>query len=159
MRGNEKLLKVLNQRLADEIIAINQYMVQSEMCNSWGYEKLHKAIDKQTIDEMHHVRWLIQRIIFLEGTPYLVRLDEVKIGRTVLEMVKNNQEAEIMGLLTYNAAVSLAHEIEDEGSVNMLTKIIKMEESHIDWGEKQLTQINQMGLENYLANQTNNVIS
>jgi bacterioferritin len=146
-------------RLADEIISINQYIVQSEMCNNWGYEKLHKAIDRQAIDEVRHVRWLIQRIIFLEGTPALARLDEVKIGRTVLDMVKNNQETKLMGLLTYNAAVSLAHEIKDEGSVNMLTKIIKMEESHLDWGEKQITQINQMGLKNYLANQTNGVIN
>lgn len=153
MKGNEKLITVLNQRLADELTAINQYMVHSEMCNNWGYGMLHKAIEKQAIDEMHHAEWLIQRIIFLEGAPAVSKLNSVKIGKTVLEMVSNDQDAEITGLLAYNSAIKLAHEVADEGSVDLLTKILKMEEGHVDWAEIQRAQIEQMGIENYLNNQ------
>ena len=153
MKGNEKLLTVLNQRLADELTAINQYMVHSEMCENWGYSKLHTAIKKQAMDEMHHAEWLIERIIFLEGTPVVSKLNSVKIGKTVLEIVSNDQDAELTGLLAYNAAIKVAHEVADEGSVELLTKILKMEEGHVDWAEIQRTQIAQMGLENYLTNQ------
>jgi bacterioferritin len=154
MKGNEKLITALNQRLADELTAINQYMVHSEMCNNWGYGKLHKAIEMQAMDEMHHAEWLIQRIIFLEGSPAVTKLNPIKIGKTVLEMVSNDQEAEITGLLAYNKAINLAHEVADEGSVELLTKILKMEEGHVDWAEIQRSQIEQMGMENYLTNQT-----
>jgi bacterioferritin len=154
MKGNEKLITALNQRLADELTAINQYMVHSEMCNNWGYGKLHKAIEMQAMDEMHHAEWLIQRIIFLEGSPAVTKLNPIKIGKTVLEMVSNDQEAEITGLLAYNTAINLAHEVADEGSVELLTKILKMEEGHVDWAEIQRSQIEQMGMENYLTNQT-----
>lgn len=159
MKGNEKLLKILNQRLADELTAVNQYMVHSEMCENWGYAKLHKAIRLQAMDEMHHAEWLIERIIFLEGTPEVSKLNPIKIGKTVLEMVTNDQEAEIKGLKDYNAAIKLSHEIADEGSVDLLTKILKMEEGHVDWAEIQRAQINQMGLENYLTNQAEGTIS
>lgn len=153
MRGNEKLLEVLNQRLADELTAINQYMVHSEMCENWGYNKLHLAIRKQAMDEMHHAEWLIERIIFLEGSPTVSKLNSIKIGKTVLEMVTNDQDSEVAGLQAYNAAIKLAHEVSDEGSVELLTKILTMEEGHIDWAEVQRSQIEQMGLENYLTNQ------
>ncbi len=153
MKGNEKLLTVLNQRLADELTAINQYMVHSEMCSNWGYGKLHKAIRMQAMDEMHHAEWLIERIIFLEGFPVVSKLNPVKIGKTVLEMVTNDQNAEIIGLKDYNAAIKIAHEVNDEGSVDLLTKILKMEEGHVDWAEIQCSQIDQVGIEKYLAHQ------
>lgn len=159
MKGNEKLLTVLNQRLADELTAINQYMVHSEMCNNWGFGILHKAIEKQAMDEMHHAEWLIQRIIFLDGTPEVSKLNPMKIGKTVLEMVSNDQDAEIKGLLAYNSAINLAHEVADEGSVDLLTKILKMEEGHVDWAEMQRAQIEQMGTQNYLTNQAESVAS
>jgi len=159
MKGNEKLLAVLNQRLADELTAINQYMVHSEMCENWGYGKLHTALRLQAMDELIHAEWLIERIIFLEGTPEVSKLNSIKIGKTVIEMVTNDQKAEIKGLKDYNAAIKLSHEISDEGSVDLLTKILKMEEGHIDWAEIQRTQIEQMGLENYLANQAEGTIS
>lgn len=154
MKGNEKVITSLNERLADELTAINQYMVHSEICENWGYEKLHKAIEKQAMDEMHHAEWLIQRIIFLDGSPVVSRLNPIKIGKTALEMVTNDQEAEITGLQAYNAAIKLAHEAVDEGTVELLTKILKMEEGHVDWAEKQRSQIDQIGIEKYLANQT-----
>lgn len=154
MKGNEKIINTLNQLLADELTAINQYMVHSEMCDNWGYDKLHKAIEQQAMDEMHHAEWLIQRIIFLEGTPIVSKLNPMKIGQSVPEMIGNDQEAEYMAIRAYNEAIRLAHEVDDQVTVDLLMNILKMEEGHVDWAEKQRAQIEQMGLENYLANQT-----
>ena len=154
MKGNEKLLTVLNQLLADELSAISQYMVHSEMCDNWGYDKLHTAIESQAKDEMHHAEWLIQRIIFLDGTPVVSKLNPIKIGTSVLEMVSNDQEAELGAVRAYNDAIALAHEVGDQASVDLLIQILKMEEGHEDWAEIQRTQIEQMGLQNYLARQT-----
>lgn len=159
MKGNDKLLVVLNQLLADELTAINQYMVHSEMCDNWGYGKLHRAIEKQARDEMHHAEWLIRRIIFLEGIPVASKLNPMKIGKTVLEMVSNDEDAEVAAVRAYNAAISLAHEVADQSTVELLTKILIMEEGHVDWAEIQRAQIEQMGLENYLTNQTEGAAS
>jgi bacterioferritin len=104
MKGDERLLTTLNQLLADELTAISQYMVHSEMCENWGYDKLHKAIERQAKDEMHHAEWLIRRIIFLEGTPEISRLNPIKIGRSILDMVANDQEAELGAVRAYNRA-------------------------------------------------------
>jgi bacterioferritin len=154
MKGNHKLVNVLNELLADELTAISQYMVHSEMCENWGYEKLHKAIESQAKDEMHHAEWLIRRIIFLEGTPVVSKLNPIKVGQTVLEMVSNDQEAENAALRAYNAAIGLAHEVADQATADLLMQILKMEEGHVDWAEMQRAQIEQMGLDNYLTNQT-----
>jgi len=159
LKGNVKLITVLNQRLADELTAINQYMVHSEMCSNWGYGKLHLAIRKQAMDEMHHAEWLIERIIFLDGSPTVSKLNAIKIGKTVSEMISNDNNDEHDAVSTYNAAIKLAHEVGDEGTVDLLTKILKMEEGHVDWAEIQRAQIEQMGLENYLAAQSENVKS
>lgn len=154
MKGNEKLISVLNSLLADELTVINQYMVQSEMCANWGYSKLHKAIRKQAMDEMHHAEWLIERIIFFEGAPKVSKLNPMKIGKTVSEIISNDDETELKVVSEYNDAIKLAREVGDQGSVDLLTKILKEEEGHVDWAEIQRAQIEQMGLENYLANQT-----
>jgi len=153
MKGNDKLIAVLNELLADELTAISQYMVHSEMCSSWGYEKLHAKIEKQAIDEMHHAEWLIQRILFLEGTPVVSKLRPMKIGASVLDMVTNDQGAEQEAVRSYNKGIRLAHDVEDQSTADLLTRILKMEEAHIDWAEVQRSQIEQMGLANYLANQ------
>ncbi len=154
MKGNDKLLVVLNERLADELTAINQYMVHSEMCENWGYGKLNLAIRKQAMDEMHHAEWLIERILFLDGAPTVSKLNAIKIGKTVTEIIGNDKDDELDAVKTYNAAIVLAHEVGDEGTVDLLTKILKMEEGHVDWAEIQRSQIEQMGLENYLATQS-----
>jgi bacterioferritin len=153
MKGNEKLLEVLNSLLADELTAINQYMVHSEMCENWGYGKLHAAIRKQAMDEMFHAEWLIERIIFFDGVPTVSTLNKMHIGKSVLEMVNNDNHDELDAVKTYNAAINLAREVEDQGTVDLLTKILKMEEGHVDWAEKQQAQIAQVGLENYLLSQ------
>ncbi len=154
MKGNDKIIATLNELLADELTAISQYMVHSEMCDNWGYDKLHKAIEAQAIDEMHHAEWLIARIIFLEGLPIVSKLNPMKIATAVQDMVAFDREAEQGAIGAYNAGIRLAHEVDDQGTVDLLTKILKMEEDHIDWNEKQRDQIAQMGLQNYLTNQT-----
>jgi bacterioferritin len=153
-KGHETLLVVLNQLLADELTAINQYTVHAEMCDNWGYDKLHQAIEKQARDEMQHAGWLIQRILFLEGVPAVSKLNPTQIGKSVLEMIGNDQEAELAAAHAYNAAIRLAHEVDDQVTADLLTTILKVEEGHVDWAEKQRTQTEQMGLENYLAKQT-----
>jgi bacterioferritin len=128
-------------------------MVQSEMCANWGYGKLHMAIRKQAMDEMLHAEWLIERIIFFEGSPTVSKLNPMKIGKTVSEIISNDDKTELKVVSEYNDAIKLAREVDDQGTVDLLTKILKMEEGHVDWAEKQHAQIEQMGLENYLANQ------
>jgi bacterioferritin len=159
MKGNKKLLTVLNSLLADELTAINQYMVHSEMCENWGYGKLHMAIRSQAMDEMHHAEWLIERIIFFEGAPTVSKLNPMKIGKTVQEMINNDNGDELDAVNAYNNAIKLAREVGDQGTADLLTKILKMEEGHVDWAEIQRAQIEQMGLENYLVNQTNSTAS
>jgi bacterioferritin len=154
MKGNAKLIDTLNALLADELTAISQYMVHSEMCANWGYDKLHEAIEKQAVDEMHHAESLIARIIFFEGAPVVSKLNPMKIGTTVVEMVTNDMQAELGAIKAYNAAIGLAHEVADQGTVDLLIKILNDEEKHEDWGEFQLTQVEQMGLENYLSIQS-----
>jgi bacterioferritin len=159
MKGNEKVLIALNQLLAEELTAINQYMVHSEMCENWGYKKLHVEIRKQAMDEMHHAEWLIERIIFFEGAPTVSKLNQIKIGKTVSEMINNDNGDELGAVRSYNEAIKLARTVDDQGTVDLLTKILKMEEGHVDWNEMQQAQIEQMGIENYLADQAEGVIS
>jgi len=153
MKGNIELVKVLNSLLADELTAINQYMVHSEMCENWGYGKLHLAIRSQAMDEMHHAEWLIERIIFFDGAPTVSKLNPMKIGKTVQEMISNDNGDELDAVRAYNDAIKLAREVGDQGTADLLTKILKMEEGHVDWAEMQRAQMDQMGLENYLVNQ------
>jgi bacterioferritin len=151
MQGNERLLTVLNQLLADELTAISQYMVHAEMCDNWGYDQLNQAIEQQAHDEMHHAEWLIRRIIFLEGAPVVSKLNPIQIGQNVVEMIGRDQEAELAAARAYNAAIRLAREVDDQVTADLLTDILKMEEGHGDWAERQRVQIEQMGLENYLV--------
>jgi bacterioferritin len=153
MKGNVKLIGILNDLLADELTAIDQYMVHSEMCANWGYDKLHHAIEHQAIDEMHHAELHIGRIIFLEGQPVVSKLNSIQIGKTVKEIVVNDLNAESSAVKAYNNAIRLAVEVGDNASREMLEAILKDEERHLDWGEQQCDQIEQMGLENYLAMQ------
>jgi bacterioferritin len=124
------------------------------MCENWGYSNLHMAIRKQAIDEMRHAEWLIERIIFLDGAPTVSKLKAIMIGKTVSEMINNDGKDELEAIHAYNEAIKLAREVDDEGSVDLLRKILRMEEDHINWAEEQQAQIEQMGMENYLVNQT-----
>jgi bacterioferritin len=153
MKGDEKLIEVLNQLLADELTAISQYMVHSEMCDHWGFDGLHETIEARAIDEMHHAEWLIGRILFLEGIPIVSKLNPMEIGKTVPDMIANDIKAELGAVKAYNEGIALASDVGDETTADLLVKILGDEENHVDWGEKQQAQIAQMGLENYLSMQ------
>ncbi len=153
MKGNEKVIAALNDLLADELTAINQYMVHSEMCDNWGYEKLHKAVEKRAIQEMKHAEKHIARIIFLDGTPRVDKLNKISVGADVAKQLANDLDAERTAWQSYNAAIVLADEVKDGPTRNMLEEIARDEDDHIDWLEAQLDQIKQMGIENYLAMQ------
>jgi bacterioferritin len=153
MKGNDELIAVLNDLLANELTAISQYMVHSEMLETWGYAKLHAAIEKQAKEEMHHAESLIQRILFLEGTPVVSRLNPIRIGKTVPEIVLSDQQIELDAVRAYNNAVGKAAEVTDQSTADLLTGILKMEEQHLHWYEIQQIRIAQMALENYLATQ------
>jgi len=153
MKGNPKILELLNDRLAEELTAISMYMVHSEMCANWGYGKLHEAFEKQAIDEMKHAEVLIGRILFLEGSPSVSKLNRMNIAATVQDMVKADEEAETGAIKAYNTTIAAAVELGDNGTREMIAKILQDEERHVDWAEMQREQIAQMGLQNYLANQ------
>ena len=153
MKGNEKIINTLNRLLADELTAINQYMVHSEMCDNWGYGRLHEKVEKRAIQEMKHAEKLIARILFLEGIPTVSKLNELHIGADVKSQLANDLAAELNAQKQYNSAIREAVEIGDNGSRELLESILKDEEDHIDWLEAQRDQVEQYGLDNYLANQ------
>ncbi len=153
MKGSEKVIACLNDLLADELTAINQYMVHSEMCDDWGYEKLHKAVEGRAIVEMKHAEKLIGRILFLEGLPIVSKLKDLHIGSKVEGQLANDKDAELGAIAAYNAAIRLAVEEKDNGTRELLGSILKDEEDHLDWIETQLEQINQMGQGIYLSEQ------
>lgn len=153
MKGNDVVIARLNDLLADELTAINQYMVHSEMCSNWGYEKLHKAAEKRAIDEMKHAEKLISRILFLEGTPVVSKLNKISIGPDVEKQHKNDCQAEADAVKAYNEGIVVASEVRDNGTRELLESILKEEEEHIDWLEAQLDQITQIGVQHYLVEQ------
>lgn len=150
MKGSEKIVSMLNEALADELTAINQYIVHSEMCANWGYEKLHDATEKRAIAEMKHAEELIARILFLEGLPVVSNLKKIHIGASVDAQLKNDLAAELEAIQMYNEGIRLCLELGDNGSRDLLDANLHDEEEHLDWLEAQLDQINQMGLQNYL---------
>jgi bacterioferritin len=153
MKGNELILKSLNELLADELTAINQYMVHSEMCAGWGYQKLHESSEARAIEEMKHAEKLIGRILFLEGIPVVSELKKIYIGADVEKQLRNDVTAETEAIQVYNTAIKLCMEQSDFGSRKLLESILNDEEEHLDWLEAQLEQISHMGIEGYLGSQ------
>lgn len=153
MKGNEKVIAKLNFLLKDELTAIDQYMVHSEMCANWGYEKLHKYIEARAIQEMKHAEEFIARILFLEGTPVVSELNPIHIGADVKAILENDHAAEENAIKQYNEGIKLARELADNGSRKLMEENLEQEEEHIDWIEAQLDQIKQIGLERYLIEQ------
>lgn len=153
MKGSDKIIERLNFLLADELTAVNQYMVHSEMCANWGYEKLHDATEKRAIDEMKHAEKLIGRIIFLEGMPIVSQLNPMHIGPNVQDQLDHDHEAEAGAVKWYNDSIKLAQAEGDAGTREMLEDILEDEEEHIDWLETQHDQIEQLGIQNYLLGQ------
>ena len=153
MKGDPKVIDVLNSLLAEELTAINQYMVHSEMCDDWGYEKLHKSIEKRAIDEMKHAEKLIGRILFLEGTPIVSKYNQIFIGTDVSEMYENDHVAEADTIKSYNSAIALCGEARDYATRDILEAILKDEDAHIDNIEAIQDEIKQMGIQVFLSMQ------
>jgi bacterioferritin len=155
MKGNAKVLEELNRALREELTAINQYFLHAEMCENWGYERLSQYIKKQSIGEMKHAESLIERILFLDGTPAMQPLS-LTIGADVKEMLASDLSLEVNAVAMYNKAVQIALENADNGSRDLFVELLKDEEEHVDWLEAQLHQIKELGYERYLTMQMGN---
>ena len=153
MKGNDKVIAVLNDLLADELTAINQYMVHSEMCANWRFDKLHEVAEARAITEMKHAERLIGRILFLEGIPGVSYLKEIHIGAQIETQHRNDLMAEQGAVKAYNEGIRVAVDVGDNGTRELLEATLKDEEEHLDWLEAQLEQISQMGMQNYLVEQ------
>jgi bacterioferritin len=154
MKGDARVVKKLDELLSDELTAINQYMVHSEMCANWGYDRLHQAVEKRARQEMHHAETLIARIIFLEGIPTVSRLNQIHIGADVPKQLQSDLDAEVHTNSMYNEAIHLSDEANDAATREILESIVKEEDAHVDWLEEQLDQIEQLGVPLYLSTQT-----
>jgi bacterioferritin len=152
MKGAAKVLEELNKALREELTAINQYFLHAEMCENWGYERLSEYIKKQSIGEMKHAEALMERILFLDGTPSMKPL-ELTVGKNVQEMIASDLDLELSAVKAYNAAIQVAVEHKDNGSRDLLVALLKDEEQHVDWLEAQMHQIKELGYERYLTMQ------
>ena len=152
-RGDKDIIKVLNQVLTGELTAINQYFIHAKMCGDWGYERLHKHIREESIDEMKHAEAIIERVLYLRGVPNVQRLGKVNVGETVLEQLTLDLALENEALPLLNTGIALCRERGDTGSRLLLEQILAEEERHVDWLESQLELVEQIGLANYLTQQ------
>ena len=153
MRGDEKVIEQLNAALSAELTAIVQYMVQAEMCESWGYPRLAGLTKSRAIEEMHHAEGLIERIIFLDGTPSVDIPLTPKVGATVEQQLETDYADEDGAVRQYNDAAKLCREVGDAGSKDLFEKMIQDEERHADFLEAQLHSIREMGIGAYLSQQ------
>jgi bacterioferritin len=153
MKGDKKVIEVLNDTLTAELTAINQYFVHGEMCENWGYDRLHHEIRKHSIEEMKHAEHVIERILFLEGIPNMQRLGKVNIGESVAEQFRLDLGLELEAVERLNKGITVCNEAGDNNSRHLLEEILEDEEEHIDWIESQLSLIEQVGIQNYLAEQ------
>jgi len=152
MKGNSKVIERLNQALRDELTAINQYFLHAEMYENWHYERLAKFIKKQSIDEMKHAEKLMERILFLDGTPSMEPMS-LTIGKNVNEMIQSDLNLELGAVESYNESIRICVENRDNGSRDVFISLLKDEEGHVDWLEAQLHQIKELGYERYLSMQ------
>jgi bacterioferritin len=153
MRGNEQVIAQLNQALKEELTAINQYFLHAEMCHNWGYHRLGDYIRKQSIDEMKHAEELIERLLFLDATPKMEYM-ELSVGANVRAQLEADLKLEYNAVAMYNKSIQVAREAGDDQSRELFSKLLKDEEEHVDWLEAQLHQIQEIGYERYLSNQT-----
>jgi bacterioferritin len=153
MKGDKKIIDVLNDVLTAELTAINQYFVHGEMCDNWGYDRLHDKIRKHSIGEMKHAEEVIERILFLDGIPNMQRLGKINIGESVPEQLKLDLALEMDAVTRLNKHIEVCNELDDNNTRHLLEEILEDEEEHIDWIESQLSLIDQVGTQNYLAAQ------
>ena len=153
MKGDPKVINILSQVLKAELTAINQYFLHAEMCENWGYKRMSKLVRKESIEEMQHAEILMERILYLDGTPNMSDYFKINIGQTLKEQLQNDLNLEYDAVKRLNAGIETCVKLGDNGSRELLEKILTDEEHHIDWLEGQLHAIKEMGIENYLAQQ------
>ncbi|HKE16918.1 MAG TPA: bacterioferritin [Kofleriaceae bacterium] len=153
MKGHAKVIEILNDLLTNELTSVNQYFVHAKMCENWGYERLAKKVREESIDEMKHADRIIDRILYLEGVPNLQRLNKVNVGQNVHEQLRLDHDLERGAIQTLQTTIETVRSLGDYGSFELMTDILVSEEEHADWLEAQLAQIEQVGVENYLAQQ------
>jgi bacterioferritin len=153
MKGDPRIIDLLNEVLTGELTAVNQYFLHARMCLNWGYQHLGKKIYDESIDEMKHSDKLIERVLFLDGLPNLQRLGKLAIGQTVVEILKNDLALELQSVPRLNAGIQTCRDAGDNGSEDLLTRILVDSEKHVDWLESQLELVKQAGEPNYLAQQ------
>ena len=153
MKGDEAVIRELNAALSAELSAIVQYMVQAEMCENWGYERLADYTKKRAFVEMRHAEALIERILFLDGTPGVAVQLKPEIGATVPAQLEAGLNDEKESVRMYNLAITVCERAADNGSRDLFQHMVEDEEEHIDWLEAQLTSIADVGLPNYLSQQ------
>jgi bacterioferritin len=152
MKGSPKVIEELNKALREELTAINQYFLHAEMCENWGYDKLSEYIKKQSIGEMKHAEALMERILFLDGSPSMKPL-ELTVGKNVQEMLQSDLNLELGAVKDYNAAIQVAVAERDNGSRDLFVTLLRDEEGHVDWLEAQMHLIEELGYERYLTMQ------
>jgi len=153
VKGDAKVIALLNEVLKAELTAINQYFLHAEMCENWGYYKLAKLAKKESIEEMQHAEILMERILYLDGTPNMSDYFKINIGQSVKAQFQNDLNLEYDAVKRLNGGVEVCVKAGDNGSRELITKILTDEEHHIDWLEAQLNAIKEIGIENYLAQQ------
>lgn len=153
MKGDPKVIKVLNEVLRKELTGINQYFVHAKMCKNWGYEALYDVNWKESIDEMKHADQIVERILFLEGTPNLSSYDKIMIGSSVKEQLESDLGLEQAALTVLRPGIKTCLEAGDDATRELLEHIVVDEEHHIDWIEAQQHKIKEVGYQNYLAQQ------
>ena len=153
MKGKPEVLKVLQEMLTEELGAILQYIMHAERCENWGYKRLSKQTKREAINEMGHAEKLIERILFLEGMPNVGELPKLNIGKYVKHQFENDLALEVGAVAAYNEAIAMCRNAGDNASADFLKPILADEEEHVDYFEEQLGLIEQIGLQNYLAQQ------
>ena len=151
MKGKPEVLKVLQEMLKEELGAISQYFLHGEMCQNWGYKKLYEHTKKESINEMKHAEELTERILFLEGHPNLGDLPKLNIGKDVRQQFENDLALEKNAVAAYNEAIAVCRRAGDQASADLLQEILADEEGHVDFLEEQLSLIQEIGIQNYLA--------
>ena len=151
MKGNPKVIEVLSQVLKAELTAINQYFLHAEMCDNWGYKRMGKLVKKESIEEMMHAEILMERILYLDGTPNMSDYFKINIGGNVLDQLNNDLQLEYDAVKRLNKGITLCGDLKDDGSRELLKSILLDEEHHIDWLEAQLHAIKEIGIQNYLT--------
>lgn len=153
MKGDPKVIEYLNEVLKAELTAINQYFLHAEMMENWGYEKLAKYTRKESIEEMMHAEKVMERILYLDSAPQMQETFQLRIGKNIKEQFQNDLQLEYEAIPRLNKAINAAVAAGDNGSRDLFEKILVDEEHHVDWLEAQLHLIDEIGYENYCAQQ------